>query len=192
VSEDCASAAASRAAGAEKTALHAPSISRTDFAPPGSISNPFGNYLPISVKKHYTDFLPSANVAFDLNPKMVLRFAAARTMARPDYTDIVPRVSLNPGALTGSGGDPNVKPFRADQYDVSFEWYPDRETIVAAALYYKDIQSYIVNTTTQEVFPIETLTPNLSRCTLVSGDTYNCLFDINRTSNGPGGSMASS
>jgi len=51
-----------------------------------------------------------------------------------------------------------------------------------AALYYKDIQSYIVNTTTQEVFPIETLTPNLSRCTLVSGDTYNCLFDINRTS----------
>lgn len=156
--------------------------------PPDAIPNPFGAFVPISVKRHYTDFLPSANVAFDLNPHMVLRFAAARTMARPDYTDIVPRVSLNPGALTGSGGDPSVKPFRADQYDVSFEWYPDRETIVAAALYYKDIQSYIVNTTTQEVFPIETLTPNLSRCTLVSGDTYNCLFDINRRSNGPGGS----
>src|SRR6185503_14606694 len=58
----------------------------------------------------------------------------------------------------------------------------------AGALYYKDIQSYIVNTTTQEIFPIETLTPNLSRCTLVSGDTYNCLFDINRRSNGAGGS----
>jgi len=157
--------------------------------PPGSISNPFGNYLPISVKKHYTDFLPSANVAFDLNPKMVLRFAAARTMARPDYTDIVPRVSLNPGALTGSGGDPNVKPFRADQYDVSFEWYPDRETIVAAALYYKDIQSYILNTTTQEIFPIQTDTPDLSRCTLVTApNTYNCLFDINRRTNGSGGS----
>ena len=156
--------------------------------PPDATPNPFGAFVPISIKKHYTDFLPSANVSFDLNPHMVLRFAAARTMARPDYTAIVPRVSLNPGALTGSGGDPRVKPFRADQYDVSFEWYPDRETIVAAALYYKDIQSYIVNTTTQEVFPIETLTPNLSRCTLVSGDTYNCLFDINRTSNGPGGS----
>ncbi|HET6941722.1 MAG TPA: TonB-dependent receptor [Sphingomicrobium sp.] len=156
--------------------------------PPDAISNPFGAYLPIVIERHYTDFLPSANVSFDLMPELVLRFAAARTMARPDYTDIVPRVSLNPGALTGSGGDPNVDPFRANQYDVSIEWYPDRETIVAAALYYKDIQSYIVNTTTQEIFPIETETPNLSRCTLVSGDTYNCLFDINRRSNGAGGS----
>ncbi len=157
-------------------------------APPDAIDNAFGPYLPIVVKKHYTDFLPSANVSFDLNPTLVLRFAAARTMARPDYTDIVPRVSLNPGSLSGSGGDPSVKPFRADQYDVSLEWYPDRETIVAAALYYKDIQSYIVNRTTQETFVIQTATPNLSRCTLVSGTTYNCLFDINRRSNGPGGS----
>ncbi|HEX6661550.1 MAG TPA: TonB-dependent receptor, partial [Sphingomicrobium sp.] len=157
--------------------------------PPNAISNPFGAYLPITVKKHYTDFLPSANVSFDLDPTLVLRFAAARTMARPDYTDIVPRVSLNPGALTGSGGDPSVKPFRADQYDVSLEWYPDRETIVAAALYYKDIQSYIVNTTTQEVFPIQTDTPNLSLCTLVTApNTYNCQFAINRRSNGAGGS----
>jgi iron complex outermembrane recepter protein len=155
--------------------------------PPGAISNAFGDFVPIEVKKHYTDFLPSANVSFDLNPTLILRFAAARTMARPDYTDIVPRVSLNPGALTGSGGDPSVKPFRANQYDVSLEWYPDRETIIAAALFYKDIKSYIVNRTDQEVFPIQTNTPDLTRCTLVSGNTYNCLFDINRRSNGPGG-----
>ena len=157
---------------------------------PGSISNAFGNFVPIEVKRHYTDFLPSANVSFDLNPKLILRFAAARTMARPDYTDIVPRVTLNPGSLTGSGGDPSVNPFRANQYDVSLEWYPDRETIIAAALYYKDIQSYIVNRTDQEVFGIETTTPNLSRCTLAGGSNpnlWNCLFDINRRSNGPGG-----
>ena len=160
-------------------------------APPGAIDNAFGPFVPIEVKKSYTDFLPSANLSFDLTPEVVLRFAAARTMARPDYTDIVPRVSLNPGALTGNGGDPNVDPFRANQFDVSIEWYPDRETIVAAALYYKDIQSYIVNTTTQEIFSIETETPNLSRCTPAGGpnpDLHDCLFDINRRSNGPGGS----
>jgi iron complex outermembrane receptor protein len=157
---------------------------------PGSISNAFGNFTPVEVKKHYTDFLPSANLSFDLSRALVLRFAAARTMARPDYTDIVPRVSLNPGSLTGSGGDPSVKPFRADQFDVSLEWYPDRETIVAGALYYKDIKSYIVNRTTQEIFPIETQTPNLSRCTPAgtgNPNLFNCLFDINRRSNGPGG-----
>ena len=158
---------------------------------PESIPNLFGNFTPVQVKRHYTDWLPSANVSFDINPQLVLRLAAARTMARPDYTDIVPRVSLNPGALSGSGGDPNVDPFRANQADVSLEWYPDRETIVAGALYYKDIKSYIVNVTTQETFPVETQTPNLSRCTLAGGpnpNLYNCLFDINRRSNGPGGS----
>jgi iron complex outermembrane receptor protein len=157
---------------------------------PGSISNAFGNFTPVEVKRHYTDFLPSANVSFDLNPQLVLRFAAARTMARPDYTDIVPRVTLNPGSLSGSGGDPSVNPFRANQFDVSIEWYPDRETIVAGALYYKDIQSYIVNRTTQETFGIETTTPNLSRCAPAGGSNpnlWNCLFDINRRSNGPGG-----
>jgi iron complex outermembrane receptor protein len=156
----------------------------------GSISNAFGNFTPVEVKKHYTDFLPSANLSFELRRDLTLRFAAARTMARPDYTDIVPRVTLNPGSLTGSGGDPSVKPFRADQFDLSLEWYPDRETIVAGALYYKDIKSYIVNVTTQEIFPIETSTPNLSRCTPAgtgNPNLFNCLFDINRRSNGAGG-----
>ncbi|HYZ47850.1 MAG TPA: TonB-dependent receptor [Sphingomonas sp.] len=156
---------------------------------PGAVDNPFGTYLPIVVKKSYTDFLPSVNLAFDVTPTVVVRFAAGRTIARPDYTDIVPRVSLNPGSLTGDGGDPSVKPYRANGADLSVEWYPDRDTIVAAALYYKDIQSYIVNRTVQETFPVQTSTPNLSRCTLVDAgqQLYNCLFDINRRSNGAGG-----
>ena len=47
-----------------------------------------------------------------------------------------------------------------------------------------------MNTTSQEIFPIETTTPNLSRCTPAGGSNpnlWNCLFDINRRSNGAGG-----
>ncbi|WP_156679656.1 TonB-dependent receptor [Sphingomonas profundi] len=160
-------------------------------ATPGAVTdNAFGIYLPTTVKKAYTDFLPSANLAVDITPNIIARFAAGRSVARADYTDIVPRVSLNPGSLTGDGGDPNVKPYRANNYDLSFEWYPDRQTIVAVALYYKDIKSYIVNRTVQETFPVETSTPTLSRCTRAGGtnpNLYNCLFDINRRSNGSGG-----
>ncbi|QHL91932.1 TonB-dependent receptor [Sphingomonas changnyeongensis] len=156
---------------------------------PGAIANPFGTYLPVEINQSYTDILPSANLAFDVSPTVVVRVAAGRTVTRPDYTDIVPRVSLNPGALTGDGGDPNVRPYRANGADLSIEWYPDRDTIVAAALYYRDIQSYIVNRTVQERFPVQTGTPNLSRCTLINAgqQLYNCLFDINRRSNGAGG-----
>ena len=156
---------------------------------PGAIDNPFGIYLPTTSKRHYTDILPSVNVWFDLTPKTILRLAASRTIARPDYTDIVPRVSLNPGALTGDGGDPNVNRYQSDDYNLSLEWYPDRETIFAGAVFYKQIANYVVNRTVQERFPVQTGTPNLSRCTLVNAgqQLYNCLFDINRRSNGGGG-----
>ena len=160
---------------------------------PGAVTtNAFGVYVPVQVKRSYTDFLPSANLSVDLAPTAVLRFAASRSVARADYTDIVPRVSLNPGSLTGDGGDPSVNPYRANNYDVSLEWYPDRDTIVAVALYYKDIKSYVVNRTVQEIYPVQTATPTLSRCSVATGSTlttplYNCLFDINRRSNGSGG-----
>lgn len=157
---------------------------------PGTVNdNAFGVFRPIEVERSYTDVLPSVNVAFDLDPTLVLRFAAGRTIARPDYTDIVPRVNLNPGALTASGGDPLVDPYRANQFDVSLEWYPDSDTIIAGALYYKDIDSYITDTITQERFPVQTATPNLSRCNLINAgqNLYDCLFDVNRRANGPGG-----
>ncbi len=152
-------------------------------------NNAFGVYQPVSVSRSYTDVLPSLNASFDLNRHLVLRVAAGRTVTRPDYTDIVPRVSLNPGSLTAAGGDPNVNPYRANQYDVSLEWYPDRDTIVAAAVYYKDIESYITDAITREIFPVQTATPNLARCTLVNiaNNLYNCSFDVNRRANGPGG-----
>jgi iron complex outermembrane receptor protein len=129
------------------------------------------------------------NIAFDLTPQLVLRLAAARVMARPDYTDIVPRVNLNPGSLTAAGGDPSVNPFRANQFDASLEWYPDRETLVAGAFYYKDIGSYITDRITQERFPVQTNNPNLSRCNLINAaqNLYDCLFDVNRRANGAGG-----
>lgn len=157
---------------------------------PGAVTdNAFGVFLPVTTERRYTDVLPSANVSFDVTRDLVLRVGAAKAVARPDYTDIVPRISLNPGSLTAAGGNPFVNPFRANQADVSLEWYPDRDTIVAAAVFYKDIKSYINDRITQERFPVQTSTPNTSRCTLINlqENLYDCLFDVNRRANGPGG-----
>ena len=161
---------------------------------PGVITtSPFGNYLPVSIERSYTDVLPSANVTIDLTNKLLLRLGAGRVIARADYTDIVPRVSLNAGALTGSGGSPFVNPYRANQADLSLEWYPDRETIVAAAFYYKDVKSYVTDVPTTETFPVEgtgptqSINPNPARCTPLTGGLFDCQFDITRRSSGQGG-----
>jgi iron complex outermembrane receptor protein len=158
---------------------------------PGFVSDAFGIFQPVSPTRSYTDILPSANFSFDLTRDVVLRFAAARTMARPDYTDVAPTVNLNVGSLTGSGGNPNVDPYRANQFDLSLEWYPNHSTVVAGALFYKDIESFITDKIVQQKFAVETATPNLSRCTsaatATSPNLFNCLFDISQRTNGGGG-----
>lgn len=154
-------------------------------------TNPFGGFTPSTAKRSYTDILPSANLSVDLSPQVVLRFAAGKTVARPDFADITPGVDLNGTLLTGSGGDPNLDPYRANQYDLSIEWYPDSETIVALAAFYKDIQSYIVNTTSTETLPgVFVPGSQPTGCVAAGGgnpNLFNCPYQINRRSNGDGG-----
>ncbi|MBE1527840.1 iron complex outermembrane receptor protein [Sphingopyxis sp. OAS728] len=154
-------------------------------------TNPFGGFTPSTAKRSYTDILPSANLSVDLSPQVVLRFAAGKTVTRPDFVDITPGVDLNGTLLTGRGGDPNLDPYRANQYDLSIEWYPDRETIVALAAFYKDIQSYIVNTTSTEVLPgVFVPGSQPAGCVAAGGgnpNLFNCPYQINRRSNGDGG-----
>jgi iron complex outermembrane receptor protein len=174
-------------------------VIKTDQTSTGSLigganpqfTNPFGGFTPITSDRSYTDVLPSANLSIDLSPKFVLRFAAGKTVTRPDFVDITPGVDLNGTLLTGQGGDPNLQPYRANQYDASLEWYPDNETIVALAVFYKDIQSYIVNRTSTETLP-GVFVPGTqpASCVVAPGgnpNLFNCPYQINRRSNGAGG-----
>jgi len=157
--------------------------------PDGAIDNPFGAYDPITVERSYEDWLPSVNLAFDLTSDVVFRFAAARVMTRPDYADIAPRASLNPGALTGTSGNPELDPFRANQFDISVEWYHDSDAAVTAALYYKDIISFITDTVTTQNFNINTDSPPSAACVDVGENLFSCPFTVNVRSNGGGGKI---
>ncbi len=158
-------------------------------SPDGAIENPYGNYDPISVDRDYDNWLPSLNFAYDINENLVGRFAAARTMTRPDFTDIAPRASLNPGALTGQTGNPDLDPFEADQFDVSLEWYRDDDSAIVGAIYYKDIKSFITDSVTTQNFNINTASPPSLQCVNVGTDLWSCPFTVNVRSNGGGGKV---
>lgn len=159
----------------------------------GEIQNAFGNFTHVTAERSYTDVLPSVNFSRDLRDQLVLRVAAARTMARPDFTDVSPRVTLNPGALTGQGGDPDIDPYRANQADLSLEWYHGNDEILSAALFYKDIESFITDRPSQQAHLIQTNTPNTSLCTPAFTtefpNRYSCQFVINQRANGGGGNV---
>ena len=93
--------------------------------------------------RSYTDVLPSLNMRLDLSKSVLLRFAAARVLSRPTLESLVPRyaVTVNPDVV--SGGNPELDPFRADQYDLSLEWYFGPGSLLSVALYDKQIESFI-------------------------------------------------
>ena len=99
----------------------------------------------VTEERDYTEILPSLNVAFDITQDQIVRFAAARVMARPNYSDLAPIVSLgdlNGEFPVGSAGNPNLKPEIANQFDLAWEWYFGDASLLSVGYFYKDIQSY--------------------------------------------------
>ncbi|RYY04813.1 MAG: TonB-dependent receptor [Gammaproteobacteria bacterium] len=102
-----------------------------------------------SIDEDYSKALPSASLNLDLADGHKLRIGAARAISRPPLDELRAGAyisSINAGA-GGSAGNPLLKPFTADQLDVSYEWYFAPESLAAISAYYKDIDSYIGNAT---------------------------------------------
>ncbi|WP_308368512.1 MULTISPECIES: TonB-dependent receptor [unclassified Microbulbifer] len=107
-------------------------------------ANVDGEATPVRFSNDYTDVLPSLNFALDIRDNLVSRVAAAKVITRPDLQDMAPRLTFNSGdILTASGGNPNLEPFEAWQYDATLEWYPREGTALTAGIFYKDISTFI-------------------------------------------------
>ncbi|MET0272212.1 MAG: TonB-dependent receptor, partial [Phenylobacterium sp.] len=113
-----------------------------------------GAPLLITVDREYDDTLPSLNVAVEPFENFLIRGSAAKVMARPNLNQLVPGATVN---VSGAGravtaGNPLLEPFRAKAYDVSFEWYFNRDSLISLALFKKDIGSYVQNLQTTSTF----------------------------------------
>ncbi|MCM8731009.1 TonB-dependent receptor [Hephaestia sp. GCM10023244] len=121
--------------------------------------------VPTKVFKRdqYVDVLPSLNLIYDLGHGHRLRFSASKTMARPRMDDL--RANVTPGfdamvcsaqpcapgtvvhPWSGSGGNPHLKPWRAEALDVAYEWYINPTTYLSVAGFYKHLKTYIYTQT---------------------------------------------
>lgn len=113
----------------------------------------FDETVPVSFDNAYTDVLPSANFALSLRDDLITRIALAKVITRPDLQDMAPRLTFNSGDInTASGGNPNLEPFEAWQYDATIEWYLDDVTALSAGIFYKDISTFIQTQKSDLVF----------------------------------------
>lgn len=97
-----------------------------------------------TTKNTHNNVLPAFNIAFDVAPDVVLRASASEAIAWAPYNQETPYVFTNDAVLTGAGGNPNLDPYKSNNFGFSAEWYFAPESILAAQFFYKDIQNYII------------------------------------------------
>lgn len=111
------------------------------------VGSAFGPYTSTTFERTYYDYLPSANLKYDVRPDLIVRTALAKTMARPDYSALGGSVSLNDDALSGSGGNVNLNPVRSTNFDLSAEWYFMPKALLSAGFFYMDLRSIVAQGT---------------------------------------------
>ena len=116
----------------------------------------------------YDNWLPSANVAYNVSDNAVVRVALSRTMTRPNPNAMLPGLNFSsPSADVGSVGNPALDPFISENIDLGFEYYTGGEGYVAVAAFRKTVEGFTVTGTTTVPFSdlaqygvtFDTLTP---------------------------------
>ncbi len=124
------------------------------------------NDVAVQHKRNYIDVLPSFNFTLDVTENQIVRFGAARVVAPQDlfslglgnsynYTrQTGQRVNTNPNSTSfglkdgfafagGSSGNPNLDPYRASQFNISYENYFTKGALVSVAGFYKQVDNFV-------------------------------------------------
>lgn len=165
-----------------------PPIDCTDIDNAQKFSNG-GNQSGLAFSNNYVDVLPSFNARVHLTDDLQWRFAASQAIVRPDFSqlqnftqlsfgfgtgDLAGTFATNGTAMTGTGGNPNLKPLKANQFDTSLEWYFAPTGSLTLALFDKDISNYFITAADKETYTS-------------GGLTYD--FAVQRTFNGSSGNV---
>ncbi|GAM96579.1 tonB-dependent receptor [alpha proteobacterium U9-1i] len=148
----------------------------------------------VETQREYSDTLPSLNMVFEPMDSFLVRFAAAEVMARPGLGNLnpAPSVSVSGANRTITVGNPDLDPFRATSYDLSFEWYFAPESLVSLAFFRKEIDTLV--TTSRTVIPNYAANPDglpdafgLFACGGVVAGCMNQTWNFDKAVNTPGG-----
>ncbi|WAC58728.1 TonB-dependent receptor [Brevundimonas sp. SL130] len=116
------------------------------------------------VSKEYTNVLPSLNLRAFLTDSLQARVAVSRAIVRPEMYQLQPFTNLSINfqsdgytlnettPFTGTGGNPNLEPLKATNYDFSLEWYFAPTGSLTFAAFHKDLKDYIFSGSSTETY----------------------------------------
>lgn len=114
----------------------------------------YGNTLiNPTLESNYNNTLPSLELVYNIMPSFLARFAASKTMTRPDPSRMLPGLSFgDPSAANGTIGNSSLKPYISKNLDFGLEYYTGKEGYVALALFQKKVTGFTTNENTTYPF----------------------------------------
>ncbi|WP_084580635.1 TonB-dependent receptor [Sphingomonas azotifigens] len=152
----------------------------TDTTSTGNVTQSDRPIGVVTTSAHYSDVLPALNAALEITPNFLIRVAAARNINRPSLGSMsasgtASADGTNPATrrIAASIGNPDLKPYKDDAFDISAEWYFGQVGLISLGVYHKDIDNLIVSETKYNVrysdtgLPLDLL-PSLTPDTIVA------------------------
>ncbi len=93
----------------------------------------------------YHNFFPGFHVAYDLAPGWLVRASYNRAISRPPIANITPSVTENSETNTVSIGNPDLKPYLTNNYEISIEKYFEPVGQFSVGVFRKDISNYFAS-----------------------------------------------
>jgi TonB-dependent receptor len=143
------------------TANTAPAVPVSLWTPSNTASSTqtwnvqYGNSQALGGKGSYTLALPSLNLAYwVVRNQLQARLAVAQTMARPNLSQLAPTSTNNAENGTPQldyNGTAGLKPIRANQVDLSLEWYYSPHSAFTADVFAKKVKDDIYDAVSTNV-----------------------------------------
>jgi len=100
-----------------------------------------GQKVLLSASQNYFDFLPSLHLKYQISDRQNMRFSVYTALNRPNISETVPYTSRS--ANGNSSGNPNLKHTTGTCFDARYEFYPEREEVLSAGVFYKYLRNPI-------------------------------------------------
>jgi len=103
----------------------------------------------VFAENDYSFLAPNLTVKYFLTDNLQVRGALWRGLSRPGFKETAPKTSVDvdtSGDTSGSVGNPDLRPYEADNFDISLEYYGDGMTFASVGFFYKNIANAIYPT----------------------------------------------
>lgn len=115
-----------------------------------NVDGDFQGVNTITSENSYTNVLPGVHFKYNINPNSVLRFAWTNTIARPNYSDLVPFRNVIAEDEEIETGNAALKATTSMNFDVMAEHYFKSVGIISGGIFYKNLQDFVYQSRTKD------------------------------------------